>query len=295
MKALRTISGGALWVLLAPFFYAGMSSSAKLAAAYLSVWQIGVGRFILGLLVVPIIVRALRLDLWGRQRFLLMLRGLCGSVSFLMLVAAFQRIPLSLAMVLFYLYPAFTALLSPWITGEPSPNIAWFFIGCAFVGTTLILWPHEASGALNSGHLLAVIASILCAVTLLLVRRLGKNNNIYTLFFYLCITGTLFGLAPLIMQGSSPLPQSPAAWICIGAVALFSIGGQLTLNQALVRIPAATVSIMMTIEVPLVAAFGVLYLGEPAGWRLIIGALCIFGSGIGLNLLPGKKLIARSS
>ncbi|MEJ2169634.1 MAG: DMT family transporter [Desulfobacterales bacterium] len=289
MTASRSTSGGAIWILLAPLFYAGMSTSAKLAGAYLSVWQIGVGRFIFGLLVVPIIVRALRLDLWGRQRFLLMLRGLCGSASFLMLVAAFQRIPLSLAMVLFYLYPAFTTLLSPWITGEPPPKSAWFFIGCAFAGTSLILWPHEASGNLNSGHLLAVIASILCAITLLLVRRLGKNNNIYTLFFYLCITGTLAGTAPLIMQGNSPLPNSAAAWICIGAVALFSIAAQLTLNQALVRIPAATVSIMMTIEVPLVAAFGVLYLGEPAGWRLIIGALLIFGSGIGLNLVPASS------
>jgi len=282
----RSISGGAVWILLAPVFYAGMSTSSKLAASYLSVWQIGVGRFIFGLAVVPIIVRALKLNLWGRQRFLLTLRGLCGSAAFLLLVAAFQRIPLSQAMVLFYLYPAFTALLSPWITGEPPVKLAWFFIACAFIGTSFILWPHEASGTLNAGHLYAVIASFLCAVTLLLVRRLGKSNNIYTLFFYLCITGTLAGIGPLIMQQNTLLPQSTAAWIAVAAVALFSMAAQLTLNQALVRIPAAAVSIMMTIEVPLVASFGVLYLGEPAGWRLIIGALLIFGSAIGLSLVP---------
>jgi drug/metabolite transporter (DMT)-like permease len=46
---------------------------------------------------------------------------------------------------------------------------------------------------------------------------------------------------------------------------------------------------MMTAEVPLVAAFGVLYLGEPLGWQLIAGALLIFSSGIGLNLLPDKS------
>ena len=295
MKALRFISGGAIWVLLAPLFYAGMSTSAKLAGAYLNVWQIGVGRFIFGLLVVPIIVKALRLDLWGRQRFLLTLRGLCGSVAFLLLVASFQRIPLSLAMVLFYLYPAFTALLSPWITGEPPAKSAWFFIGGAFIGTSLILWPHEASGTLNPGHLFAVVAAILCAVTLLLVRRLGKNNNIYTLFFYLCITGTLAGIGPLIIQRNWVLPQSEAAWFAVAAVALFSIAAQLTINQALVRIPAATVSVMMTLEVPLVAAFGVLYLGEPAGWRLISGALLIFGSGIGLNLLPSGSTGGRKA
>jgi uncharacterized protein (DUF486 family) len=45
----------------------------------------------------------------------------------------------------------------------------------------------------------------------------------------------------------------------------------------------------MTIEVPLVACFGVLYLGEPLNWNFIVGTLLIFGSGTGLNLMPVKK------
>jgi drug/metabolite transporter (DMT)-like permease len=46
---------------------------------------------------------------------------------------------------------------------------------------------------------------------------------------------------------------------------------------------------MMTAEVPLVACFGILYLGEPLNWRLILGALLIFGYGIGLHLLPAQS------
>jgi drug/metabolite transporter (DMT)-like permease len=290
----RLIPVGLIWVILAPLFYSAMSASAKLAGNHLSVWQIGVGRFALGLLLVPIIVKTLGLSLWGQQRFLLTLRGLCGSVAFLLLVESFQRIPLSLAMVLFYLYPALTALLSPAVTGEPTPKIAWPFIGGAFIGTCLILWPHEASQALNLGHLFAVMASLLCALTLLLVRRLGRENNIYTLFFYLCLTGTLAGLGPLLMQGAPLLPAYPSAWLGLAAVAVLSIGAQLSINQALIRIPAPKVSVMMTAEVPLVAAFGVLYLGEPSEWRLIVGAVLIFGSGVGLNILPSRSTYNES-
>ena len=83
---------------LAPLLYAAMSASAKLAGAHVSVWHIGVGRFALGLLVIPPIVKALGLSLWGKQRFLLTIRGLCGSVAFLLLVASLQRIPLSVAL-----------------------------------------------------------------------------------------------------------------------------------------------------------------------------------------------------
>jgi len=289
LPALRSTPGALIWVILAPLFYAALSVSAKLAGEYLSVWQVGLGRFFFGLLLVPFIVKALGLSLWGHRRFLLIVRGVCGSVAFLLLVAAFQRIPLSLSMVLFYLYPAFTAILSPWIIGEPTVKIAWLFICGAFIGTSLILWPHEASAALNPGHLFAVIASVLCAFTLLLVRRLGRENNIYTLFFYLCLTGTLASLGPLMIQDLPILPGSTTAWVSIAAVAVFSMAAQLTINQALVRIPATIVSVIMTVEVPLVACFGVLYLGEPLGWRLIIGASLIFGCGVGLSLLPSKS------
>lgn len=289
MKTSGLISGGLFWAILAPLFYCGMSVSAKLAGAHLSVWHIGVGRFALGLLVVPFVVRALGLDLWGQKRLMLSLRGLSGAVSFLLLVAAFQMIPLSVAMILFYLYPAFTAFLSPLVTGEPTPKAAWPFIGGVFMGTCLILWPGETSAALNGGHFLAVIASVFCAITLLLVRRLGKENNIYTLFFYLCLAGTLASLGPLLVQDQPIFPGSSISWILVIAVAGFSIGAQLSINQALFHIPAPKVSVMMTAEVPLVACFGVLYLGEPVGWRLIAGALLIFGCGIGLNVLPAQK------
>jgi drug/metabolite transporter (DMT)-like permease len=118
---------------------------------------------------------------------------------------------------------------------------------------------------------------------------LGRENNIYTLFFYLCLTGTLASLGPLLMQDGPILPVQAAGWIGVGAVAIFSIGAQLTINQALVHIPAPKVSVIMTAEVPIVACFGVVYLGEPLGWRLVVGALIVFGCGIGLNLLSAKS------
>jgi drug/metabolite transporter (DMT)-like permease len=287
---MRSALGGLVWLGLAPMFYSAMSSSAKLAGAHLSVWQIGMGRFVLGLMLVPAVIRLLGLSLWGRQRSLLTVRGLCGATTFLFQVAAFQRIPLSVAMVLFYLYPAFAALLSPWLTGEPTSKRAWPFILGAFAGTTLILWPTEAARAdLDLGHLLAVAAAVLCAVTLLLVRRLGKENNIYTLFYYLCLAGTLASLGPLLLQEGPLLPVGSHAWFELTAVALFSVGAQLSINQALIHIPAPKVSVMMTAEVPLVACFGVLYLGEPVDWRLLMGSLLIFGCGVGLNILPAKR------
>jgi len=298
LSARDSIRGGLLWISLAPLFYSAMSASTKLAGEHLNVWQIGAGRFGLGLVVTVLITRALGLSLWGQQRFFLALRGICGASAFMLMIAAFQLIPLSLAMVLFYLYPAFTALFSRWVTGEPTTKAAWLFIGAAFVGTTVILWPHESSGSINWGHGFALIGSVLCAFTVLLVRRLGSHNNIYTLFFYLCLTGVAACIVPLLtqaFQASALLPQNAAAWSGVTAVAVFSIAAQLSLNKALSRIQATKASVIMTAEVPLVALFGVFYLGEPISWRLIIGSVLIFSCGIGLNLFPAQSVPDRSS
>lgn len=287
-------SSGIIWICIAPLCYSALSVSAKLASLHLSVWHISVGRFSLGLITIPFIVRYLKLDLWGQGRFLLSLRGLCGTVGFILLVASFRHIPLSVAMTLFYLYPTFTAILSPAISGEPVPAAAWPFIAGSFIGTSLILWSDSAGGDLNVGHLMAVIASVLCALTLLLVRRLSGTNNIYTLFFYLCLTGTVAGLVPLLVRGELLVPVVAAGWITVAAVALFSMGAQLSINRALTLVPASTVSVLMTVEVPLVASFGVLYLGEAFHWRLLVGALLIFACGIGLNLLQAAAASSKS-
>ena len=108
------------------------------------------------------------------------------------------------------------------------------------------------------------------------------------LFFYLCLTGCIASMGPLMVQQLPILPDSGAAWMGVATVALFSIIAQLTINQALIKIPATIVSVIMTAEVPLVACFGVLYLNEPLGWRLIVGASLIFGCGVGLSLLPAR-------
>ena len=245
-------------------------------------------------MVTVVIIRILGLGLWGQQRFFLALRGICGASAFLLMIAAFQLIPLSVAMVLFYLYPAITAIFSRWVTGERTAKAAWLFICDAFIGTTVILWPHESSGPLNRGHGFALIGAVLCAFTVLLVRRLGRHNNIYTLFFYLCLTGLLACTVPLLtqaFQGAALLPDNTAAWAGVTAVAVFSIVAQLSLNKALSCIQATKVSIIMTAEVPLLALFGVLYLGEPISWRLVVGSVLIFGCGIGLNLLPAKSVL----
>ena len=118
-----------------------MNISVKLSGGYLTVWQIAMGRFVFGVTLILILSRPLKLDLAGQDRWLLIGRGLAGTGSFLLLVLALSRAPLSMVMVLFYLWPVFACILSSKVAGEPVKRRDWPFVMGALCGTTLILWP----------------------------------------------------------------------------------------------------------------------------------------------------------
>ncbi|MGD8388606.1 MAG: DMT family transporter [Desulfobacteraceae bacterium] len=284
----RTATGAAL-VILAALLYGAMNISVKLSASHLSVWQTAMGRFLLGALVIPFLARPLHLDLLGRERRLLILRGLCATAAFVLLIQAIKTIPLSVAIVLFYLWPVFACILSAWVAGEPTTGREWPFVIGAFFGSALILWPEEAGPGVQVGHLLALASSFLAGMAIILIRRLGKTNNAFTIYFYFCLMGALFCLGPLLSRPASVLPASTAGWIGLLAVAVFAMSAQVIMNQGMKTLNASRTGVYMMIEVLAASTFGVLWLSEPFGPKLVAGTILILGCGVALLFLPAPS------
>lgn len=276
---------GTIWMVMAALFYAATNISIKLGAPYLTVWQTGTGRFILGAAVMPILIRMLRLELRGRERRLLVARGLAGTVSFLLMIQSIQMIPLSMAMVLFYLWPAFACLLSPLVAGETTSRREWPLVIGALAGTAVILWPRGDWG-LNPGYLLAVGSSLFAGLAVILVRRLRRGNNPFTIYFFFCLTGSLATVGPLLARGGPILPPSSEGWLLLSAVALFAMIGQVLMNQGMKYLGGSRTGALMMIEVIVASAFGAIWLGEELQPRFFAGAILILGSGVALTVLP---------
>jgi len=277
---------GAGLISLAALFYGAMNISVKLSSSLLTVWQTAMGRFLLGALVIPLLAGPLRLDLMGRERRLLVLRGLCGTGAFVLLIQAFKTIPLSVGIVLFYLWPVFACLLSAWVAGEPTTGRECPFVIGALIGTALILWPESAGAGIRVGHLLALASSFLAGTAIILIRRLGRGNNAFTIYFYFCITGILFCIGPLLTQTEPLLPTSPAGWAGLAAVAFFAMGGQVIMNQGMKFLNASRTGVYMMIEVLAASAFGIIHLREPFGPKLAAGSLLVLGCAVALLFLP---------
>jgi drug/metabolite transporter (DMT)-like permease len=279
---------GTVWMVASALSYGAMNICVKLGSSHLTVWQTAMGRFVLGLAVIPFVVRLFRGDLLGQARWLLLARGVSGTLGFLLMIQAMKMIPLSMAMVLFYLWPVFTCMLSPWVAGEPTTRREWPFVGAALLGTVLILWPDRAGPGLNPGHFLALGSSLFTGLAAILIRRLRRSNNPFTIYFYYCLSGSILCIMPFLTQGPPALQVSTTGWLLLGAVAVLAMAGQTLMNQGMKYLNAAKTGALMMIEVIVAAAFGAIYLGESLTLRFFLGSILILGCGVALTVLPAR-------
>lgn len=280
--------GDAAWMLTSALFFTVVDILVEVFGPRFSVWQIGFGRFIFGLVSLPLLARALRMDLFGEERVLLLLRGVSGTLSFLCFIVAIQRLPLSQAVVLFYLFPAWAALLSPWVAAEKTPLQDWPFVAGAFGGVGLILWPQPGTVDLDWGHLFGLAAAFFAGVTVSLIRRLRARNNVITLYFYFCLVGVAVTVTSLTLQGGPVVPDARGAMVLL-LVGVLAGTAQLCMNQGFKTLNAAKGAVLLMSEAVFASSFGIILLGEPMTWRLAGGAVLILGCGIGLSLRSRAK------
>jgi drug/metabolite transporter (DMT)-like permease len=279
---------GIALMVVAALFYGCMNICVKLSGSHLTIWQTGMARFLLGVALMPVLSRMLHLRQSAKELRLLLTRGVSGTIAFLLLIQAMMMIPLSIAMVLFYLWPAFTCLLSPWVAGEPTPKREWPLVVCALVGTAVILWPEKGGPGLSLGHFLALGSSAFAGHAVILIRRLRRSNDAFTIYYYYCVAGGLITAVPLLAQTGPILPDTNIGWLYLSAVAFFAMVAQVVMNEGMKYLDASRTGALMTIEIITAAAFGALWLGGTLTARFFIGSILILGSGAALMVMPRK-------
>lgn len=276
---------GAGFILAASICFSTEDIIIKLTAQDLTVWQISFGRYLLGAVGLLLLSRGSVRRLLGRQRGLLVLQAVLSTILIVLLVLSIQSLPLSLTLILFYLFPAFAALFSPWICQERVLVMEWGAVAVAVSGAGITLWSAEASAGFNWGYLLILAASVLTGICINLIRRLGATDTPATIYFYHCFIGAALCL-PLLLLQDQPLVPAPLSLLGLMAIALLSLTGELAMNHSFKMVSSTRGSVLLMSEIIIGAGFGIIFLGEPAGARLFLGAGLILGCGVVLTLRP---------
>lgn len=282
---------GPLFMLSAALLYTVMNLFIKLLGPQYTVWDIGFYRFAGGIAVLLAVFGRHGNPYKGHNYRLLMIRGCTGSVAFISMVVAIRLLPVSTAIVIFFSFPAFSAVFSFLIYGERLGRLETVCIGIVMLGIG-VLFDFKLEGGLI-GQTAALIGGVFAGLTVTLIRTLRVKNGPVIIYLYFCTMGFLVTLP--VFAVDPVVPSTPVAWGMIVGLVFTSVTAQLLMNQGFFYCRGWEGGVFMSSEVIFTAIVGILFLEDPATWRFWTGGLLIFGSVAALNRLKAAPLDGKDN
>jgi len=263
-----------------------MDVTSKLAfRSGLTVETLLAARFLAAAAVLFLLV--LTLDLQPRPRLRqalgILLLGACGyAVESILLNSAFLRMPVSAAILIFYIYPAIIALFAVTIRKERLGIPKAIALSLSLVAVALLL-SFPVHGMTVPGLLLALGAAAAFATYALVAERTvgGVHPLVFSAFVLVgagssvAIVGRLTGSVPV------GLGLASGRWILLHTLLIgLAVVGFLGAMKSLGAVGAA---MGITMEPALAVALSVLVLGEHVGAPQIVGGALLI---VAISLLP---------
>lgn len=262
-------------MLQSSFAFSVMALCVKAVSKTLPSQEIVFLRSLMGTLMVLGVLTANRISIFGRERKILLLRGLSGFAALSLNFYAISHLPLGTAVILNYTSPIFAAALAILFLKERPGPLLLGMIGTSFLGIYLLVggkaWLHW-DGAVSAGLLSALFA----AVAYISIGSIKGRESPYTLIFYFTAISTL-GSAFFLPTGF--VCPDFKGWILLAGVAVGSFFGQIGTTIAYQRAPASLVSPFSYLTPVLSFLYGFLLLGDPVTPLSFAGAGMIIVSG----------------
>jgi drug/metabolite transporter (DMT)-like permease len=191
-------------------------------------------------------------------------------------MSAVAFVPVGVAVMIFYTYPALIAATTPFVDGRRLSPAALGAFGLATVGVLLTVAASPA-GLDWRGLALAALASLSAALQLFCAARAPGGGGLATVFWAQAIMLPI-GLALLFVVGYA----SPADWARAGAPAAMTMALYMAAfalqTRGMKRASAAASSVIYCLEPIVATGFAALWLGERlSGLQYLGAALAIAG------------------
>ena len=220
----------------------------------------------------------------NRERWIALGIGLMFSVTMFGLLQSVALLPVSIAILAYFVYPLLTGLAGA-ATGVD--RVGWRALLAAlaaFIGLGLMLG-FNLDDLAPLGLASAFIAAIARVVTLLLTRAYLNRTDARLTTWYSMVPSTALYLVVLAVLGTYSLPASGADWAAFVGVTITTTLSTLMIYISASRIGPFRTALIMNLEPLLTTLFSMLLLGETL--TLIQGA----GAGIMIVSLVAFQLM----
>lgn len=187
--------------------------------------------------------------------------GVVVTLSSLAYFAAVERIPVSLAVLIFYTYPVVVGVLSRFTDGEPLTAGRLLLLLAAFVGIGLAL-DVQYDGLDPVGLLLACVPALGVGSITLFGGRLMRGGDVVLLATHAMLAGAVVMTLLVVVQGGPVWPAGTVGWVGFVGVPGCFVVANLIYYQTLARLRGSDVATIMNLEPVVTIAFAALLLGE---------------------------------
>ena len=211
-----------------------MSAFAKLAGERIPTQEIVLFRAVLTTFLTLHALKRIGQSPWGRERGLLLLRGIFGYAALSCFLWAVVRLPLAETTVLHFTNPVFTAFLAAVFLGEMLGRKEVFLALFALGGVVVVARPGFIFGDLTGLEplpvLVAVCGAILSAAAYTTARRLTRTNHPLVIVLSFAVVSLVASF-----PASVPVFVLPHGWdwLLLLGVGIATQGGQVFVTKAL--------------------------------------------------------------
>ena len=265
----------ALWMLGSIASFSLMAVAGREVSSDLDTFEIMMYRSIVGVIIVCTLAaatgawRSIKTDRLGMH----LVRNAAHFTGQNLWFYAVTLIPLAQVFALEFTSPIWVIVLSPLILGERLTPVRALAALMGFVGILIVARPSVDS--LNPGVISAASCAIFFALTMMLTKRLTRQESITSILFWLTLMQLIMGVAMAGWDADIALPDSQTGvWVfiigCAGLLAHYC------LTNALAIAPATVVVPIDFTRLPTIAIIGMLVYGEVLDIWVFVGAAVIF-------------------
>jgi DME family drug/metabolite transporter len=231
-----------------------------------------------------------------RDRWFVAAAAVTSTVLNLSVFIAFQRVGITLTLLVFYLYPAFVALVSVAWLGERLDRIRWGALVMSLVGSVLVVTGAGRIGELDGLGIGLALVGALGQTFYVISARHGFARIPGAQAAILTMSGAagLYVVLALLSAGAGSLLQPLAGFRAIWPVVLAGVIGAgvpaFLYIVGIRRLGAPRAAILATFEPVVGVALAALLLAEKPGPLQLVGGLFIISAGIALQVRPNAEV-----
>ena len=189
-------------LILSCFFFAVLAALIKFLSQQIHPFEQAFFRNFIGVLIILPFILKYKITISKKKNLkLLLLRGVFGGLTMILLFWSYSLIPLSQAMAISFTTPLFMYLGSLIFFKEKALKINTIAITLGFILTIILIRPDLE---VKFGVLIALIASLTHAIAGLLVKQISKTESVILLMFSMVLIMTPISFFPSLYVWTTP-------------------------------------------------------------------------------------------